>query len=440
MRRDDERDDRDEPSQPRGQTLDDIRRALREEYQQTVAELGEGRRRVPLDDDDYDDDDDEFETRRRKRKANRDPHAWYHPALWPVVAAVVMVLAFALGYVTGSGPARLARETVADGRDAAASIPSASPPMAEERGAPASAPSETAGTVAPAPAAGEAPPQEASARREATARPDADERSAANDRQQADERQPAKPRQEANPRQEATARPVAKPRQDAKAADGEARAERAELPPAEPKRSTERVRRDPTPPADTESRDRRRETVASVAPATRGGGTAADSTAEERDLPPRPASQQPVARADDTRVTRTDDTRDRDGRGSGTPSGVALRIAVSEWIVAHRMEDLDRLMGLYAPKLAVFGDGHDVARDAVRRDKQRAFAANERLVSAEPTVTLGAGERTASSRVRLRYVTRGSRPASGDVVRELGWVWTPGGWKIESERDVAVLR
>jgi hypothetical protein len=466
MARDDEWDDREEPTRPRGQTLDDIRRALREEYRQTVSQLGPGRRRVLLDRDDEEEDepdeDEGFGSRWKKRRTTGDSQPWYRPAFWPAVVAVVL-LAFGLGYVTGAGRTRFAREAAVDDRVASTAVPSASPPGVAEPVNPPSAAAPSA-TETPQRAKDARPPQEASAREATTGSPDAnarqdvtakagegDAKRAADAGAKADRAEvpPAEARAAAEraPRGSAqgaddTARERRQdarlPDRDTRSAEREARADRAdrdaaadrtEGAAARSKRSTERVRRDTTPPADSAPRERRGETVASVTSATRGGDAAAESAAEDRDLPPRQAGSA-VARADDTRA---------DAR-SGTPSGVALRIAVSEWIVAHRMADLDRLMALYAPKLAVFGSGQDVGRDTVRRDKQRAFAARETLVSAEPTVTVSPGERTASSRLTLRYVTGGSRPTSGQVVRELGWVWTAGGWKIESEQDVAVLR
>ncbi|MBI2215796.1 MAG: nuclear transport factor 2 family protein [Candidatus Rokubacteria bacterium] len=151
-----------------------------------------------------------------------------------------------------------------------------------------------------------------------------------------------------------------------------------------------------------------------------------------RELPRRPTPAK-LARA------TVGETETGDSAGS-TPARVAVRIAVAEWIAANRMRDLERLVGLYAPAVSVFGNDRDVARAAVRRDKARTLAQTEELSAGEPTVVVAPGGRTASTRVRLRYVTAGRRPGSGEVIRELGWVRMPDGWKIASERDVAELR
>jgi hypothetical protein len=170
------------------------------------------------------------------------------------------------------------------------------------------------------------------------------------------------------------------------------------------------------------------------------GGSPAVSAITERSAeiarpiepPPRPTSAKPPRAADGEPVSGD--------RGRGTPARVAVHIAVSEWIVAHRMRDLDGLVALYAPTVSVFGSDRDVPRAAVRRNKARALAQTEELSGGRPTVEVTPGGRSATTRVRLRYVTAGRSPESGEVTRELGWVHTPDGWKITSERDVAAFR
>jgi hypothetical protein len=44
-------------------------------------------------------------------------------------------------------------------------------------------------------------------------------------------------------------------------------------------------------------------------------------------------------------------------------------------------------------------------------------------------------------RFRKQYeIANGAQSRRGEVVQELRWRRTPGGWKITSERDVRVLR
>src|SRR5256885_16850703 len=59
----------------------------------------------------------------------------------------------------------------------------------------------------------------------------------------------------------------------------------------------------------------------------------------------------------------------------------------------------------------------------------------------EPQIKLSRDGRAATTRIRRRHVTEGAEEGSqGEIIQELRWVKTDGGWKIISQRDLRVIR
>jgi ketosteroid isomerase-like protein len=136
-------------------------------------------------------------------------------------------------------------------------------------------------------------------------------------------------------------------------------------------------------------------------------------------------------------------TRRASGGAEGGGWAEALRSALDDWVRATNERDVARQMEFYAPQLEAFYLTRNVPRSAVRAEKQRVFArASAVAVRAEaPEIVLGDAGRTAVMRFRKQYeIANGRQSRSGEVVQELRWRRTPGGWKITSERDVRVLR
>ena len=128
---------------------------------------------------------------------------------------------------------------------------------------------------------------------------------------------------------------------------------------------------------------------------------------------------------------------------SGSDQATALRRALNEWIGATNGRDIERQMVYYMPELKAFYLSRNATRDAVRSEKTRAFQAARSVdISAEePEIVFQDGGRVAVMRFRKSYrIAERARTRSGEVIQELRWQKTPGGWRIFSERDVRVLR
>ena len=121
----------------------------------------------------------------------------------------------------------------------------------------------------------------------------------------------------------------------------------------------------------------------------------------------------------------------------------SLRSALDRWIDATNKKNIEEQMSFYMPELKAFYLTRDVPRTSVRVEKNRVFAAAKSIdISAEePEIIFQDGGRTAIMRFRKKYrVEDKSKTRSGEVVQELRWQQTNGGWRIFSERDVRVIR
>ncbi len=120
-----------------------------------------------------------------------------------------------------------------------------------------------------------------------------------------------------------------------------------------------------------------------------------------------------------------------------------LRRALENWIDATNRRNIQRQMTFYMPRLQAFYLTRNTVRDAVRREKERAFqtARSISIQAEEPEIVFQNGGQIAIMRFRKSYnIADGSRTRSGIVIQELRWQRTPVGWRIFSERDVRVIR
>ena len=120
-----------------------------------------------------------------------------------------------------------------------------------------------------------------------------------------------------------------------------------------------------------------------------------------------------------------------------------LRNALNQWISATNARDIDKQMTFYMPELKAFYLARNASSKSVRAEKARVFAAAKSIDirAEEPEIIFQEGGQMAVMRFRKKYrVENGSRNRTGEVIQELRWQQTNGGWKIFSERDVRVIR
>ncbi|HEX8459637.1 MAG TPA: nuclear transport factor 2 family protein [Pyrinomonadaceae bacterium] len=155
-----------------------------------------------------------------------------------------------------------------------------------------------------------------------------------------------------------------------------------------------------------------------------------DAPPRRRDLPPAP-----VASASDP-STPPAPAVERD-------QAATLRRALDDWLAATNERDIERQMTFYPPVLSAFYLARNVTRAAVRAEKERVFsrARNVEVRAEAPELIFQEAGRSAVMRFRKSYaIEGGGQNRRGEVVQELRWRLTPGGWKIYSERDVRVIR
>jgi ketosteroid isomerase-like protein len=129
-------------------------------------------------------------------------------------------------------------------------------------------------------------------------------------------------------------------------------------------------------------------------------------------------------------------------RRTGTSDADVLRAALDSWIDSTNRRDISGQMAFYMPQLQAFYLVRNASLNAVRAEKTRVFARAKSIDirAAEPEIVFQDGGRTAIMRFRKKYsVVNGARNQRGEVVQELRWQRTPGGWKIFSERDIRVI-
>ena len=100
-------------------------------------------------------------------------------------------------------------------------------------------------------------------------------------------------------------------------------------------------------------------------------------------------------------------------------------------------------MRYYMPRVETFYLARNVSSAFVRDEKRRLFGRARRVHIRvnDPEIRRDPQGRSATLRFRKMYEIdsgRGSR--RGEVLQEVRWVKTDGGWKIVGERDAKVIR
>ncbi len=177
---------------------------------------------------------------------------------------------------------------------------------------------------------------------------------------------------------------------------------------------------------------------APTASATQPAEAAAQPNAAARPVGAEPPARETTAPAQETTPATPAGTEAAD---AGTQQ--ELRAALGEWLAATNSRDVGRQMSYYAPRVEAFYLSRNAPREAVRAEKARVFAqaASVNVEAAPPEIRMSRDGRTAVMRFRKRYqITGGEGARSGEVLQELRWRRTEGGWKIIGERDLRVLQ
>jgi ketosteroid isomerase-like protein len=126
---------------------------------------------------------------------------------------------------------------------------------------------------------------------------------------------------------------------------------------------------------------------------------------------------------------------------TGSEDAGTIREALNQWIEATNRRNVEKQMSFYMPELKSFYLSRNASRNTVRVEKVRLSAAKSiDIRAAEPEIIFQDGGRTAIMRFRKKYaVAEKARMRRGEVVQELRWQRTNGGWKIFSERDIRVI-
>jgi len=134
--------------------------------------------------------------------------------------------------------------------------------------------------------------------------------------------------------------------------------------------------------------------------------------------------------------------RATDGHGEVDEAN-ALRAALERWVEATNEKDIRGQMNFYMPKLLAYYLTRDTPREFVRAEKSRVFARATavNVRAEEPEIVFIERSGAAVMRFRKRYqIEGGPQSGRGEVIQELRWRKTDGGWKIYSERDIRVIR
>lgn len=155
-----------------------------------------------------------------------------------------------------------------------------------------------------------------------------------------------------------------------------------------------------------------------------------------------PLSNQTAAQTNENPAPRlTSGTRTRISAENNKADN--LRDSLSEWISATNAKNIEKQMSFYMPELKAFYLARNASKNSVRGEKVRAFAAAKSIDvrAEEPEIIFQEGGRMAIMRFRKKYdINNGAKSRRGEVIQELRWQQTTGGWKIFSERDIKVLR
>ncbi|HST52826.1 MAG TPA: nuclear transport factor 2 family protein [Pyrinomonadaceae bacterium] len=134
------------------------------------------------------------------------------------------------------------------------------------------------------------------------------------------------------------------------------------------------------------------------------------------------------------------------GGASAEPDANArgeLQAALGDWLAATNARDIESQMKFYAPTVEAYYLKRNASRESVRAEKARVFGKVDSVDvrASSPEIELSRDGQTAVMRFRKRYrIGGGESGRSGEVLQELRWRRTPGGWKIVGERDLRVLQ
>jgi ketosteroid isomerase-like protein len=147
-----------------------------------------------------------------------------------------------------------------------------------------------------------------------------------------------------------------------------------------------------------------------------------------------------IARQDSRTVSPDASPVARSNRSDSNEAGT-IREALNQWVEATNRRNVERQMSFYMPQLQAFYLARNATRNVVRAEKVRLAAAKSIDIRAEqPEIIFQDGGRTAVMRFRKKYrVENKSKISRGEVVQELRWQRTTGGWRIFSERDIKVI-
>lgn len=152
---------------------------------------------------------------------------------------------------------------------------------------------------------------------------------------------------------------------------------------------------------------------------------------------------QETATQETTGAAREPGTKvDVEGARGGADAEGELRAALGGWLAATNSRDVGRQMSFYAPTVEAFYLARNASRESVRAEKTRLFARASavNVEAAPPEIRVSTDGRAAVMRFRKRYRIDGEESRSGEVLQELRWRKTGGGWKIIGERDLRVLQ
>ncbi|MBA2590847.1 MAG: serine/threonine protein kinase [Gammaproteobacteria bacterium] len=120
-----------------------------------------------------------------------------------------------------------------------------------------------------------------------------------------------------------------------------------------------------------------------------------------------------------------------------------LRASLDEWVRATNARNIRKQMAFYPRLVPAFYLWRNVSQHAVLAEKTRLFGRAKVIDvrTGPPQITVAPDGNTATMRFRKQYVIEGAREnRRGEVLQELRWQKTEGGWKIISERDLRVIR
>lgn len=156
-----------------------------------------------------------------------------------------------------------------------------------------------------------------------------------------------------------------------------------------------------------------------------------------------PLSEQTAGQTNDNPSPRRPTSATRTRISAENNQASTLRDSLLQWINATNAKNIEKQMSFYMPELKAFYLARNASKNSVRIEKVRAFSAAKSIDvrAAEPEIIFQNGGRMAIMRFRKKYdINNGARSRRGEVIQELRWQQTTGGWKIFSERDIKVLR